>query len=115
MLYKSIYFIFAISVSDHNLTGSRLLDLAVTPGPDNCPGIRSSFPLHSCLHQRSFRMQQRNCLSLHIRSHQRTIMVVMFYERNEARGCTQNLLRVEGDVINVRFASFYHLAVSTCY
>ena len=46
----------------------------------------------TCTYNRSFTLQQRNCLAHHVRSHQRTVSIVMFQERNQ-RCCNRgNLL-----------------------
>ena len=46
----------------------------------------------ACTYNRSFALQQRNCLAHHVRTHQRTVGIVMLQERNQRGRNRSNLL-----------------------
>ena len=46
-------------------------------------GVHRRLCLHACAHHRSLRGQKRNCLTLHVGSHQRTICVIVLQEGNQ--------------------------------
>src|SRR5690606_18342253 len=49
---------------------------------DTYTRILRSFMLHTCTYKRSFRYKQWYSLTLHVRSHKRTVGVIILKERN---------------------------------
>ena len=52
-------------------------------------GIHSGLVLHTGADNRTLGLEQRHCLSLHVRAHQCTVCVIVFQERNH-RSCNRN-------------------------
>ena len=56
--------------------------------------------LHARAHVRRIGAQQRNCLALHVRAHERAVGVVVLEKRNQAGRHRDQLLRADVDVLN---------------
>ncbi|MNI67055.1 hypothetical protein D3C73_1226590 [compost metagenome] len=56
--------------------------------------------LHSCSDERSFRNKEWHRLTLHVRSHERTVGVIVLKERNESRRNRNYLFRGYVHVVN---------------
>ena len=52
-------------------------------------GVDGHRPFHARAHQRGFRTQGRHRLTLHVRTHEGAVRIVMFQERNQ-RGCDRH-------------------------
>ena len=64
-------------------------------------GIARGNILHAGSDIRSVGAKQRNGLALHVRSHERAVGVVVFEERNQARGHRDQLLGADVDVLDL--------------
>ena len=62
-------------------------------------GVESHTAFETGTHDRHFGIQQRNCLTHHVRSHQRTVSIVVFKERNQ--GCSDRSDLVSGHINQV--------------
>ena len=80
--------------------GVDLVDDAVAAANDDRAGIARGDAFHAGADQRSFALDQRHGLALHVRSHQRAVRVVVLKERNQAGGDGDELLRRNVDVID---------------
>ncbi len=60
-------------------------------------------------HQRSFRLQQRHTLALHVRAHQRAVRVVMLKERNQTSRNRNQLFRRNVHVVDLARINFQKL------
>ena len=94
--------VFVLALHAHN----DALRVDVVDGP-RAPrhDDRSRIPCGDVLHARSDkrrpRPQQRHCLTLHVRTHQRAVCVVVFEERNERRRNRDQLLGRHVDELHV--------------
>ena len=71
---------------DDHLAGSDRSHLAGPFAHNHGVGILGDLSFHSGSHHRGFRNQQRHTLPLHVRSHQSSVGVVVFQERNQRCG-----------------------------
>ena len=69
---------------------------------------------HSCTNDRRLCDQKRNRLSLHVRSHQSTVRIIVLKERNQARGNTHHLRWSDVDVLNVLWIGQFKVTTATC-
>src|SRR5262249_22052555 len=69
------------AVDDDLVRGHARHD-ARTLGDDDRAGIAGHFLLEPRAHERRARIEERHCLTLHIRTHQRAVRVVVFEEWN---------------------------------
>ena len=88
-------------VTEHHVAVNRR-DLAGLLGNQHSAGISRDPLLQTSGDQWRFRHQQRHGLALHVRPHQRAVGVVMFQERNQARGNRDQLLGRNIHVIHPR-------------
>ncbi len=70
-------------ISQYNLCSIHILHNTVSFGHNLCTGITYQFTFKASSYNRSFRTQQRNCLTHHVRSHQSTVGIIMLKERNQ--------------------------------
>ncbi|MPN46000.1 hypothetical protein SDC9_193579 [bioreactor metagenome] len=77
----------------HDAVGTDFRDLAVDAGRDHGAGIDRNAFFQPGADQRRFRHQKRHRLTLHVRTHQRAVGVVVFQERNDPGGGADQLLR----------------------
>ena len=96
---------------DHFRSGSSNDTLGL--GNGDRFGIASRFPFDASAHQRSFRLQQRHTLTLHVRSHQGSVRIIVFEERNHGGGHGNNLLRTHVHVGHVLGLHFQELTTVT--
>ena len=88
------------------------VDHAVILTYDSCTGIFGNGGFHTGTYQRSFRTQQGHALTLHVRSHQGTVRVVVFQKRNKRGRNRHQLFRRNVDEVDVfrrmefKFAGF---------
>ena len=92
--------------TNHNTVGINRIDNAVIFTNDRRTGIFGNSGFHAGTDQRSFRTQQRNALALHVRTHQRTVCVIVFQERNQSR-CNRNQLFRR----NVNKVNFFRMSI----
>ena len=65
----------------------------VTLGSNLRTGVAYKLSFQACTNYRGFRTKQRHSLAHHVRTHQGTVRVVMFKERNQRCGNRRNLCR----------------------
>jgi hypothetical protein len=64
----------------------HLIDDARTAGGDGAAGVAGNHFFHAGADERRFGAQQRHGLTLHVRTHQRAVRVVVLEERHQRRG-----------------------------
>ncbi len=74
---------------------------------DNSTRVKCSTAFKTCTDNRSFRAEQRHCLALHVRSHQSTVSVIVFEERDKACSDRDNLLRRNVHQLNATSKSIF--------
>ena len=77
-----------------------MVNNTVTTAHDDRSGVARGDALHSGTDERSFSLDERHRLALHVRTHQRAVCVVVFKKRNQARGDGYELLRRNVDVVD---------------
>ena len=82
------------SINKHNL--------ALTLSHNLSTRVTSNLRLDTGTNDRSVRTQQRNRLTHHVRSHQRTVSVIMFQERDQRSRDRSDLLRSHVHQVNLR-------------
>ncbi len=75
--------------------------------------VNSHFLFQSGSDIRRFRNKKRNCLSLHVRAHQRTVRVVMLKERDQACRGTAQLFRGNVHVLDFFTRSLGRISIQT--
>ena len=73
----------AVASFDYDPGSVHLFYYAVVLSNDHNAGVVSYLVLHARSDDRSLRTQERNCLTLHVGTHQRTRRIVVFEERYE--------------------------------
>ena len=71
-----------VVIPDYNLLGCGAFHYAVFLGQHADAGVHRGLALHSRTDNRRLRNQQRHCLTLHVRTHQGAVRVVILQERN---------------------------------
>ncbi|VDM15228.1 unnamed protein product, partial [Wuchereria bancrofti] len=87
--------------ANHDTAGIDRVDHAATTGHDADAGVTGDVALHAGTYQRLVGAQGRYSLTLHVRTHQCTVGVVVLEERNQRGGNRDYLLRRyvhQGDV-----------------
>ncbi|MMZ61862.1 hypothetical protein D1872_240340 [compost metagenome] len=82
------------------LVSSRAFDNSVELGNNTYARVFCRFMLHSCSNERCFRNKKRNCLTLHVGTHERTVRVIVLQERNKSRRNRNYLFRRYVHVVN---------------
>ncbi len=77
------FLVFSTVVADTYHCSVNILDHTGTFGHDLGTRVADKLTLDTCADDRSLAAEQRNCLAHHVRSHQRTVSVVMLKERYE--------------------------------
>ena len=94
-------FNFVICNTNNDATSIYGVNNATTTGYYTNPGVTRYVTLHACTHQRLVSTQCRYSLTLHVRTHQCTVGIVMLEERNQRRSNRNYLFRRhvhQGDV-----------------
>ena len=81
-----------LTLVDANSLRIDVGDGAVFLGPDDHAAVDGHVFFQAGAHQRRLRDQQRHRLPLHVRAHKRAVGVVVFQERDQARGYANHLL-----------------------
>ncbi len=92
---------FVICNTNHDTAGVYRVDHAATTGHDANTGVTRNVALHASTNQRLVSAQCWDSLTLHVRTHQRTVGVVVLKERDQRCRDRYNLLRRnihQGDV-----------------
>ena len=89
-------------LGDDDLVAGDGGDFAGFLGDDHGARIAGDAVFQAGGHERRLGDEQRHGLALHVRTHQRAVRVVVFQERNQARGDRDELLRRNVHVIHAR-------------
>ena len=102
----------AIVSADNDLTTGDSFNSAASLGEDADTGVLAGYPFHTGSDERSFRTEQRNCLTLHVSTHQCAVRIIMFEEWNQ--GCADGNDLFRGYVHQVDFVwfSFEHVSAA---
>ena len=84
-------FNFVIGNANNDTAGIDGVDYATATSNDTDAGVTGNVALHAGTYQRLVGAQGRYSLTLHVRTHQRTVGVVVLEERNQRR-CNRNYL-----------------------
>ena len=84
-----------------NLIGIHIYDLSAALGHDLCPGVNADSLLKTRTHDRGLRLEKRNGLAHHVRTHEGTVSVVVLEERNEGCCHGSHLVRCNVHVVNL--------------
>ena len=95
----------AVIITNHHQVSRDLRDHASFLRQHGVTGVKRSVLLHAGTHHGSLRLQQRHSLTLHVRTHQRAVRVVVLKVRDQG-GCHRHHL-ARGNV--------HVLHVSRCY
>ena len=83
----------AIVSADNDLAASDSFDSTGTFSEDADAGVLTSDPFHAGADERCFRTQERYSLTLHVRTHQSSVRIIVFEEWNEGGTDGDDLLR----------------------
>ena len=102
----------AIVSADNDLTTGDSFNSAASLGENADTGVLAGYPFHTGSDERSFRTEQRNCLTLHVSTHQCAVRIIMFEEWNQ--GCADGNDLFRGYVHQVDFVwfSFEHVSAA---
>ena len=102
--------VFGTFVFDLNLRRIREDDFSFAFGDDLDPAVGDHVFFQTRSDDRSLRHHQRHGLTHHVRSHQRTVGIVVFEERDQAGGDRRNLVR--SNVHQIHFRSRHHRKIA---
>ena len=88
-------------LGDHDTFAGDTGHLAVYFAFHHCAGILRQTAFHAGGHQRSFCLQQRHRLPLHVRAHERAVRVIMLEEWNDRGRYRNELFRTHVHVVHV--------------
>ena len=77
-------------------------------------GVNCYLVLHTGTDNRSLSAQQRNCLTLHVRTHQRTVSVIVLKERDQRSSDGYYLFRTNVHQVNLRRRQGQYFILRTC-
>ena len=100
-LRANLPFMRAAFHADDNAFAVDRIDNAGAFADHDGAGIARGHALHAGADKRRFGAQQRNGLPLHVRTHQRTVCVVVFKERNQAGRHRDELFRTDVHVLDL--------------
>ncbi len=103
-----------ISLANNNMGRIHRRDSSRLAGLNNHAGVSGHFHFHTGPHQGRFSSQQRYRLALHIRTHQRTVGVIMLQKRDQSRRNTHRLTRRNIHEINFTAVTLGQFAVFSC-
>jgi hypothetical protein len=103
--------VLAFYAHDDALGVDRVND-AVALGQDDGAGVAGGDAFHAGTDERSFSDEQRNGLTLHVRTHQRAVGVVVLEERDETRRNRYKLLRRDVNVVHFRLVDEDEVALA---
>ena len=78
-----------------------------------CPGVDADPLFKTGSHDRSLRLEKRNCLTHHVRSHQCTVSVIVLKERNEGCSHRSHLVRRNVHIVNLFFGDYREVSLET--
>ena len=76
-------------------------------------GVVSNLMLDARCNHRSLRSQKRDCLTLHVGAHQRTVGIVVFEERDKRRCDGDKLFGVDVHIVRSLFRNFTDILLNT--
>ena len=101
---------------DHDLSGCGALHHTCLLRYDADSGVNRSLHFHTCPYDRRLSCEERDRLTLHVGSHQRTVRIVVLEERDQSRSDREYHLRRNIHVIELVPLVFLGLfAVTTGY
>ena len=103
----------ALIVSYENFTRICLFNNTAVFGKDTNARVRACSVFHTGSDDGCFRFDERNCLTLHVRTHEGTDSVVVFKERDKRCRNGNDHSRRNVDVVNVCSVSFHYLVSVT--
>ena len=89
--------------ADHDTERVNLLYHTCPAGDDGGAAVTRNNRLHAGANERGLGMNQWNGLTLHVRTHEGAVCVIVFEERNERGSNRHNLLRGDVHVLDVIF------------
>ena len=99
--------VFAVGTSHDDFVCVDVFYDAVVFGDDKHAAVVCDLMFDAGCDHRRFGTKQRHCLTLHVRSHQRTVRIVVFKERNKS-GC--NGYQLFGRYVHIVDAAYVNLA-----
>ena len=76
----------------YNPSSINVDDFSIPSGDHSHPGILCHHAFNTGAHQRRLVNEQRHCLALHVRTHQRPVGVIIFQKRNQRSRNTHQLV-----------------------
>ena len=102
-----------ISIVDDDALAVDIGHGSTTNGGHDHAGEVAHGAFHTRGNARWIDLDQRHCLTLHVRTHERAVCVVVLEERNERRRNADDLLRTDVDVLDLTRGNFRQIAVNT--
>ena len=103
-------FFFCLVVFNHDTTSVHEIDHTRSFGNHLCTGILDQVSFQPGSYDRSLRFNDRYSLAHHVRSHQGTVGIVVFQERNQRSRDRGNLVR--GNIDQIDLFHFFHREVT---
>ena len=94
-------FFFGLVVFDNDFFSVNVLNYTIALGYNLSARVFCYASLDTGTNNRSFRFDNRNCLTHHVRTHQRTVGVVVLQERDKRCSDRRNLVRSHVDKFNL--------------
>ena len=107
---NQVLVVFAVISQDNDGLTVNVVDYAGVLRNQDFARVNGNTVLDARADERCRGAQQRNCLALHVRAHERTVSVVVLQERNERSGHRRHLARRYVHVLNVLGRNFVRLA-----
>ena len=104
------FFVLCTIIQNTNNSSVHKFDYTITFSGNLRTRVANQLTFDACTYNRSFTLQQRNCLAHHVWPHQRTVSIIMFQERNQRCSDWSNLLG--RNVHQLYFIRSYHRIVS---
>ena len=91
---------FSVLISDYNFFTDNSFNSTVNISDNNHPWVFCNTRFKTCTNSWSLSNQKRYCLTLHVRTHQCTVGIIMFNKRNHWSCNWNNLNRTYTDKVN---------------
>ena len=89
-------------VKDTDGRSVNILHDTIALGSHHRTGILTNLLLNTGTHDRCFVMEQGHCLTHHVRSHQRTVSIIVLQERDQRSSDRSDLLRRDVHQVDIR-------------
>ncbi len=103
MLGTAGFRIQAVIVVDNDTFGIDVMDNAIFLGQHTGTGVAGDRAFHTGSDERLFSLKKRNGLTHHVRTHECTVGIIVFEERNQRGGDRNGLARADvhaGDIVS---------------